>query len=130
MTTTSAKPCIGGGDTRARWARASAVVRAGLLLAMVGLLGCGDAGAEACQDLVKTIADRAGDCGFDRDDFERSFEARLTEGRGCEDIIRVRDEDAFYEVCIPFFENLECGPFLNGSFEPPPECERQLQYIE
>lgn len=99
-----------------------------LLLGLTLISGCsGSAGQVGCEDLVRTVGDVAERCGFDRAVNEQAFESNATAGFGCEEVDSLRDEAAFYDACIPFFEDLTCAEFDDPAFTLPASCQMQLR---
>ncbi|MCZ7685862.1 MAG: hypothetical protein M5U28_46735 [Sandaracinaceae bacterium] len=76
--------------------------------------------------MVSAIGDVAVRCGFDRRINEDVFEANATLGAGCEGVVGLRDEEEFYDGCIPFVEMMTCAQFDDPGLEFPASCEMQL----
>ncbi len=97
-----------------------------LLLALPAAGCSGNVGQAGCEDAVRTIGDVAVRCGFDRQANEAVFEANATAGRGCEGVVGLRDEEAFYEECLPSIESLTCAEFDDPEYVTPASCSMQL----
>lgn len=81
--------------------------------------------AKACQDVADAVARAAQRCG---QDYQTNYDAFVdTAANGsCSNVVQVRDEQALYGVCIPFFDTVECSELLGPSPQFPPECQSQL----
>ena len=100
-----------------------------MLLALGGLAsGCNDdnVGEAGCRDLVRTFGDVGVRCGADRDVTEGTIESAVTAGRGCEAVVALRDEEAFYDSCLPYIESLTCAQFEDDSTTYPSYCTMQV----
>lgn len=83
-------------------------------------------GPAACEDFVRTIGDVAERCGFDRQQNESVFETVATGGGGCEAVTGIRDIDALYDDCLPWFEAITCAQFNDPELTVPPSCRSQF----
>ena len=99
------------------------------LLGMIAALtGCNDSvGTAGCQDFVRTIGDVAVRCGFDRQANEDAAEESATAGYGCGAVVSLRDEEAFYDSCLPYVEGLTCEQFDDPATTFPSSCSMQLE---
>ena len=105
-----------------------------LRLGVLGLFlasGCAVTATEACRDFLTAFGNVAERCGDDREVVEEIIEndIRATYGSGCGGADRIRDEDDFYDVCLPYIESLSCDDYASGTFSFPPECIDQLIYL-
>jgi len=105
-----------------------------ILLAMAGpVSGCSDnddVGRVGCNDLLRTFGDVADRCGLDRDVTEDEIEFAVTAGQGCEAIVALRDEEAFYEECLPYIEGFTCEQLTSEDTTYPPSCTMQVLRME
>jgi hypothetical protein len=89
---------------------------------LIGLVGCGGAGEQACLDFL--AAYRAGG---DRCDaaYKQFVEQRL-EFANCEGAA-VRDEDVLRAECLPFLESASCPELKAGPI--PAGCQDQVTLV-
>jgi len=103
-----------------------------LFVPLAGLTGCSaqaDPGRRACNEFVDVVVQKmADDCeSADRDQVRQSVMTGLRLGgiEGCTDVVRVRDEDAFYGECLPEIESSACSALLDRGVLPN-SCQGQL----
>lgn len=87
--------------------------------------GGNPAAAQACRDSADAVATAAERCGLDYQANYDAFVATAAKG-DCKNIVRVRDEAALYDVCIPFVAEMTCEQLQNPSIALPSECMGQL----
>jgi hypothetical protein len=104
------------------------VIRNALVIAWLGLVGCGPPEGEAgCLALVDTYATRLVECGEYEtyEDAENAIYTAFFESGGwltCRSVDELRDPESFYDECLPALETLDCDPAAPS----PAACSDQL----
>lgn len=79
--------------------------------------------SQACRDIADTFASRAEECGEDYDDVYDQFVGSVASG-DCNNIVSIRDRDAFYDDCIPAIDEMACEDIQSADL--PASCRNQL----
>lgn len=101
-----------------------------MFLLMSGCAGCFDNSEEArqaCEDIADALADKADECGVDREEFREAFLEELVDG-DCGNVDFLEDRDLFYNECLPGIDEMTCTELEDG--EVPHSCENQLGHYE
>ncbi|MBX3250302.1 MAG: hypothetical protein KF901_24200 [Myxococcales bacterium] len=106
------------------------ITRALALVAFVmGGAACAKPAEVACNDTVTALVDAFERCGFfdpaDRVTAEEEIEEGATLGRGCRNIVRIRDEDELRRACLPELDTYPCATLQE---EIPASCRGQLVF--
>ncbi|MGM0557334.1 MAG: hypothetical protein ACQEVA_13200 [Myxococcota bacterium] len=103
-------------------------LRAVCLVSLAGLLllsACVELESppQACRDFADTFASKAEECGDDYQTVYNDLVNSLASG-DCDNIVSIRDRDAFYDDCMPAIDALMCDQLSAANL--PDSCRNQL----